>query len=73
MGFLFLGDDEALASKDFHEKFTDKLKGEKIILSNQNQVYFNWTLSCTSELGKDFRCYRCRNISRTQFSTKKGF
>ena len=31
MGFLFLGNDEALASKDFHEKFTDKLKGEKII------------------------------------------
>ena len=24
-----LGNDEALASKDFHEKFTDKLKGGK--------------------------------------------
>ena len=29
--FWFLGNDEALASKNFHEKFTDKFKGEKII------------------------------------------
>ena len=29
MGFSFLGNDEALVSKDFREKFTDKFKGGK--------------------------------------------